>query len=289
MKTIVKVIRQKKGFSCISNRLLEDARMSFKAKGVLCYLLSRPDDWTVRTEDLVNRSTDGRHAIWSAMRELRQIGYAEMSYFREGNKLIGRRWVIYECPRQVFSATQVSGATENHHHTNTDRDTSYHSVLKRNEADASSLGFSLLNGEHPEDDSPSSKLCRRFWNFLVKKNLHLNRSDLPSGNTAQSKRRRSITIDKWKKSFAILLQQQGDLDRVKEVMEWYFTHFRDPYVGTYRAATTFCENFLKVEKAMCRGTGEKPQPKSRNVYTWEWRNGERIRVCNEVDEDEDDE
>ena len=67
--------RKKNGFTQISNSLLEDTRLSWRAKGLLCYMLSRPDNWKINKTDLYKRGTEGRDAMTNALKELKQLGY----------------------------------------------------------------------------------------------------------------------------------------------------------------------------------------------------------------------
>ena len=55
--------RKKNGYTKISNQLIEDSRLSWKAKGILCYLMSRPDGWKVNRTDLQRRALEGRDAF----------------------------------------------------------------------------------------------------------------------------------------------------------------------------------------------------------------------------------
>lgn len=55
---------------------LKDARLSWKAKGILAFLLSKPGlecNWM--TEDLVKQSKDGKEAVYSGINELIKFGY----------------------------------------------------------------------------------------------------------------------------------------------------------------------------------------------------------------------
>ena len=54
---------------------LRDPRLSWKAKGLAAYLLSKPPGWKIWTSDLIRRSTDGRDAVLSGLAELEQCGY----------------------------------------------------------------------------------------------------------------------------------------------------------------------------------------------------------------------
>lgn len=67
--------RRKNGFTQIANTLFEDNNLSYRAKGILGYMLSRPDNWKFNKTDLVRRSTEGRDAVYKAIDELKEQGY----------------------------------------------------------------------------------------------------------------------------------------------------------------------------------------------------------------------
>lgn len=67
--------RKKNGFTQISNTLLEDSRLSWKAKGLLCYLMSRPDSWKINKTDICNRGAEGRDSMQNGLKELKEYGY----------------------------------------------------------------------------------------------------------------------------------------------------------------------------------------------------------------------
>ena len=86
-------------FSIIPNTILEDQRLSWKSKGLLCYLISRPDGWKVLIQDLIKRSTDGRDAVKTALAELRVAGYAEIIKERnEKGQVQGSFYQISDTP-----------------------------------------------------------------------------------------------------------------------------------------------------------------------------------------------
>lgn len=107
--SVVRIQNRSAPFVQIDRRALENNRLSWKAKGILAYLLSRPDDWRVMVNDLVQRSTDGKAAIYSALVELEELGYLERALVREGNRLTGWDYTIYEEPRAT-SGTSASGS-----------------------------------------------------------------------------------------------------------------------------------------------------------------------------------
>lgn len=56
--------------------MLSDVRLSFKARGLLAFMLTRPDDWKFYSKDLLQHSSkEGICAIYSAIKELIRFGY----------------------------------------------------------------------------------------------------------------------------------------------------------------------------------------------------------------------
>jgi len=100
---IVRVSKAKTAYTIVDNRPALDERLGSSAVGVMFYLLTKPDNWSVRIDDLRARFRDlGRDAARKVLRELEQAGYAALSPVRDQNgKLIGKEWVIYEAPGTV--------------------------------------------------------------------------------------------------------------------------------------------------------------------------------------------
>jgi len=59
----------------VDRRTVEDSRLSWKARGLLVYLLSKPHNWVVYTAELTNASPGGRDAVLTGLRELELFGY----------------------------------------------------------------------------------------------------------------------------------------------------------------------------------------------------------------------
>jgi len=95
------IIKVKKGpnpYACIDKVPINDKRLTWKARGVLLYLLSKPDDWRVIIADLINQSPQGESAVRSAIRELREAGYIQREVVREKGKIVGGMYTVYERP-----------------------------------------------------------------------------------------------------------------------------------------------------------------------------------------------
>lgn len=99
--TVIRVVKQN-NYVVMNKGFLEDNRLSFKAKGILAYLLSKPDDWKVMIEDLIDASTEGKSAIYAGLNELKAYGYYEKLPVRADNGRTIDHWesVVYEVPRE---------------------------------------------------------------------------------------------------------------------------------------------------------------------------------------------
>lgn len=85
---IIRAERPSDRFAQISNDTLADKRLSYRARGVLAYLLSRPVGWTTSREAIARQGTEGRDAIGTALRELEAVGYVR----RVRTQDAGGRW-----------------------------------------------------------------------------------------------------------------------------------------------------------------------------------------------------
>ena len=94
--TIIRAPRRDR-FVVMDQRAVEDDRLSWAARGLLCYLLSRPDDWKVLVNDLRKRGNLGRDGIYRLLKELRTVGYARFLRLRDRNgRIRGGIYIIRE-------------------------------------------------------------------------------------------------------------------------------------------------------------------------------------------------
>jgi hypothetical protein len=103
----VNIVRapRKAGFVIIPNKAIEDTTLSYRARGVLAYLLSRPDGWQTDSVRLADASPEGRDAIRTALRELETVGYLQRDREQNG----AGQWVtvsrVFDEPRTDFQAS----------------------------------------------------------------------------------------------------------------------------------------------------------------------------------------
>ena len=74
MMTLCRAVHNK-NYVTVNKSICEDNRLSWKAKGIWLYAFSRFDDWSFTIADIINRSTDGKDAVTSALKELEKFGY----------------------------------------------------------------------------------------------------------------------------------------------------------------------------------------------------------------------
>lgn len=96
---IRRAARPTQDFTILRNDVLRDSRLSYRARGVLAAILSRPDNWTIRSEQLAREGGEGRDAIRTALNELRVYGYLESVQYQD--PVTGRfmtEQVVYDRP-----------------------------------------------------------------------------------------------------------------------------------------------------------------------------------------------
>jgi len=103
---------RKDGYTVMSNAGLRDERLSYKARGVLAYLLSMPDHWTVSDRQLASAGPDGRHAVQSALRELEKTGYLRRERWRSKNGTFEWASVVYDEPHAAENQRVIDEAAE---------------------------------------------------------------------------------------------------------------------------------------------------------------------------------
>jgi hypothetical protein len=96
--TIIRA-RRRHRFVIVDQRAVEDTRLSWAARGLLGYLLSRPDDWKVLVKDLQRRGDLGRDAVYKLLKELRAAGYLSFEQARDRQgRIRGGTYYVHETP-----------------------------------------------------------------------------------------------------------------------------------------------------------------------------------------------
>ena len=109
---IVRIVKRENPYVQIDKKALSDKRLSWRAKGILAYLLGKPDDWIASVPDIIENGRDGRESVQSALKELRSAGYAKLQTVRnERGQTTGKEWIIMETPTDGFTVNRANRKT----------------------------------------------------------------------------------------------------------------------------------------------------------------------------------
>ena len=86
-------------YTVMSNHHLQDKRLSLKAKGLLSYMLSLPDDWDYSLKGLTVGCKDGLDSVRTAVLELEEHGCVRRQKVRNAKgQIIDYDYQVYESP-----------------------------------------------------------------------------------------------------------------------------------------------------------------------------------------------
>ncbi len=81
----------------IKTKILEEQSLSYRAKGIYSYLVSRPEKWEYNMTNVINTSIDGRESVQKGIKELEKIGLLKRVKAQNSEgKFIGWDWEIYD-------------------------------------------------------------------------------------------------------------------------------------------------------------------------------------------------
>ena len=107
----------------VNKALSANQALSWKAKGIMLYLLSLPDNWQVYESEITTHATDGLRSTRSGIKELISAGYIQRLQKRtEGSKhFAGYEYIVHEKPQANPLKSTVMLKRENgkQHTTNT--------------------------------------------------------------------------------------------------------------------------------------------------------------------------
>jgi hypothetical protein len=110
-KTIFRTAKRENPYAQIDKTVLNDKRLSWKAKGILAFLLSKPDTWEINIQNLIQQAKDGKEAIYSGINELIKFGYIVRTESRNNGRFSQIVYLIYENP-QLVTETNPTGIKE---------------------------------------------------------------------------------------------------------------------------------------------------------------------------------
>jgi hypothetical protein len=106
-RKIFRIVKNK-NFVVLDKGFLLNENLSAKAKGILAYLLSLPDDWKLSIVELTKHFKDGEKSIRSGIKELIDAGYITYENPRdESGRYTGGVYLVFETPSKKFSSPNL--------------------------------------------------------------------------------------------------------------------------------------------------------------------------------------
>lgn len=190
----------------INKNVLNDPRISFKAKGLMAYLLSLPDDWEIYESEVVNHSRDGKDSLKSAIKELIETGYIERTRIRDEKGRLGAyeytvREVSIQDGKTYVGKTYVGKSAPTNNNTTNNNNTNINTSSKDEEEAVRSEIFKEIVDRYNEieelpsvvklTDKRKKTLNARLKDFSKEQILEVlnivNRNDFLLGKTGKWK------------------------------------------------------------------------------------------------------
>lgn len=102
--SIIRAPRPEGNFYLLSKSISEDGRLSWAARGLLVFLLGKPDHWEIsvahlRGETATSAKPTGRDGVYGLLQELISAGYVQRHQGRQDNGLLGEiNYLVSESP-----------------------------------------------------------------------------------------------------------------------------------------------------------------------------------------------
>lgn len=95
-------VAKNNNYVVMNRTALNDNRLSWKAKGIMAYMLSMPDDWVFYMDELITHATDGKDSFKSGLKELKDNGYVERKPVRDEKtkRVVAWETIVHEAPIQ---------------------------------------------------------------------------------------------------------------------------------------------------------------------------------------------
>jgi len=205
------VVRKVKNnnFTIISNELIEDERLSWRARGVLIYMLSKPNDWVFYDTELAKHSeSESVTAIRTAMKELKACGYVKKEAIKGEDGRI-KKWITIVSESPDVQKPQCGETSVWNHH----------NVVESQLLSTDSFTKDLKNTNNSESDkSDIDKVIEKYKEL----------ENLPGFNKITTVRKKAINAriqeEGLQKVIAVLEELNKDeyyINAKREGLRWY--------------------------------------------------------------------
>jgi hypothetical protein len=93
--------RRKHDFAIIPNEISQSMDLTLEEKGMMCFLLSLPDNWVLYKKNLYEQITDGKYAVDRVFKSLQDKGYILSCRQMDINtgRMVGWNHIVYDAPQ----------------------------------------------------------------------------------------------------------------------------------------------------------------------------------------------
>ncbi len=95
--SIIRVVKRSH-YMRVMNAVFLDSRLSWEARGLLGYLLSKPDNWQVRVRDIIVNGPARAKKVRRMLKELEKHGYLVRQRVQQPNGKLDWISLVYESP-----------------------------------------------------------------------------------------------------------------------------------------------------------------------------------------------
>ncbi len=260
---IIRVKHNKDNPYFMLNRFcVEDDRLSNKAVGILVYLLSKPDHWQVREEDIAKRHTDGATSIRSGLKELKEFGYIVVEAIRsESGKILKWETNVYEQPQESKNDVEFPEDDQSVENPDCGLPTPWKTTpivikdslvskeskeLKKNTMSPNGDDMISEDGKFNSPTEGSNNTPRNKTSYQT-----LAAQKLSDALLVKGKSFRKPNIANWAKTlFEFMEKTENYRKEIEPVLDWYIEHMDDEFMYHAYSAEKFCEKFGLIKKMM---------------------------------------
>ena len=275
-------------FTQIRNDMLRDPRISCKAKGILCILLSNQSGWVSHLEVLQSICKDGRDSIRSGLKELEEAGYFVQAYYRDkkNKKIKGSFWAYTDTPGKFNLEKHMQFLEDNGLEITQSK---LNELLNKEGAETENPETENPNSENPNSENPTLKILIDKNTKDKNKNIILF-SDLNSkiegkqdknfryvplaeklASIIKKNKRINVTsqrISSWANEIRKLVETDGvSIQRVETALDWYEENIGGQYIPVIESGSSLRNKFIKLEDAMRRAGAIPGQSKTISTDT----------------------
>ena len=203
MGNIFRVKKNKENpYVMLNKKFLNRKDLSLKAKGLLTYLLSKPDDWETYQKEIEKNCSDGLSSISSGIKELVEKKYIRQFRLRnDKGHFKGWAYLVYETPEE-----SAKGEVEE---VKIDENGEIIEIIG-NSPKPENPNSGNPNSDNPESDFPNSE------NRFLLNNESNNKTEEEDART------RDISINpKIKAKYEEIFQRKFSSEMYKKILELY--------------------------------------------------------------------